>query len=67
MRYIDEFRRDDVARAIADEMAALVEQRVQIMEVCGGHTHAIFKYGLNDLFPPQLTALHGPGLSLIHI
>ena len=31
------------------------------MEVCGGHTHAIFKYGLNDLFPPQLTALHGPG------
>jgi len=61
MRYIDEFRRDSVARAIADEMAAVIDRPTQVMEVCGGHTHAIFKYGLNDLFPPQLTALHGPG------
>ena len=61
MRYIDDFRRDKFARAIADEMAAVVDRHVQVMEVCGGHTHAIFKYGLNDLFPPQLTALHGPG------
>lgn len=61
MRYIDEFRRDHVARAIADEMAAVIDQPRQVMEVCGGHTHAIFRYGLNDLFPPQLTALHGPG------
>jgi len=61
MRYINEFRRDRVARAIANEMAAVIDGPVQVMEVCGGHTHAIFKYGLNDLFPPGLTALHGPG------
>lgn len=61
MRYIDEFRRNDVARAFAEEMATVIDRPMQVMEVCGGHTHAIFKYGLNDLFPPQLTALHGPG------
>lgn len=61
MRYINEFRRDKVARRIADEMAAVIDRPAQVMEVCGGHTHAIFKYGLNDLFPPELTALHGPG------
>ena len=61
MRYIDEFRSQRVARAMADEMAALTDRPVRIMEVCGGHTHAIFKYGLQQLFPAQLTALHGPG------
>ena len=61
MRYIEEFRRDKVARAIAAEMAEIIAGPAQVMEVCGGHTHAIFKYGLDDLFPPQLTALHGPG------
>lgn len=61
MRYIDEFRRDKAARAIADEMLKVVDRPVHIMEVCGGHTHAIFKFGLNDLFPAELTALHGPG------
>lgn len=61
MKYVDEFRRSDVARGIADEMARVVDSPVQIMEVCGGHTHAIYRYGLQDLLPPQLTALHGPG------
>ena len=61
MRYVDEFRRQSVARAIADEMATVIAGPAQVMEVCGGHTHAIFKYGLNDLFPPELVALHGPG------
>lgn len=62
MDYINAFRRADVARGIAQEMAAVaVDRPLQVMEVCGGHTHAIFKYGLHDLFPPQLTALHGPG------
>jgi len=62
MDYISAFRRADVARGIAQEMAAVaVDRPLQVMEVCGGHTHAIFKYGLHDLFPPQLTALHGPG------
>ncbi len=61
MRYVNEFRSDRVARAIANEMASVIDRPAHVMEVCGGHTHAIFKYGLNDLLPPQLTALHGPG------
>ena len=61
MRYVDEFRQPAIARKIADELDALVDRPVSVMEVCGGHTHAIYKYGLLDLFPASLTALHGPG------
>jgi hydrogenase expression/formation protein HypD len=61
MDYIDAFRRGEVALRIAREMARVADGPVQVMEVCGGHTHAIFKYGLHDLFPPQLKPLHGPG------
>lgn len=61
MQYLEQFRRGDVARQLADAMAKLAHRPTQIMEVCGGHTHAIFKYGLVDLFPPNLRALHGPG------
>jgi hydrogenase expression/formation protein HypD len=61
MKYVDEFRRGDVARALALRMAERVDRPVGIMEVCGGHTHAIFKYGLANLLPPQVTVLHGPG------
>lgn len=61
MRYVDEFRRADVARRLADEIAALVTEPIRVMEVCGGHTHAIFKFGLPDLLPPAIDLVHGPG------
>ena len=61
MRYIADFRQNRLARAIADEMAEVISGPAQVMEVCGGHTHAIFKYGLKDLLPPELVTLHGPG------
>lgn len=61
MRYIDEFRRHDAAQALTRALATAIDRPVRIMEVCGGHTHAIFKYGLKQLLPPQLTTLHGPG------
>ncbi len=68
MKYVDEFR-DPVAargalRAIEAEVAALgatAEAPVHIMEICGGHTHAIFRYGLDRLTPPGLEFIHGPG------
>lgn len=64
MRFIDEFRQSglawSLARALARE-AARLDRPVHIMEVCGGHTHAIFKFGLHDLLPPQVRMLHGPG------
>ncbi|MCA1619650.1 MAG: hydrogenase formation protein HypD [Acidobacteria bacterium] len=61
MRFIDEYRRGDVAQKLAEQIARLTARPLKIMEVCGGHTHAIFKYGIEDLLPEQITMIHGPG------
>lgn len=63
MKYIDEFRDGDLARAIAARIAAQVqpERRYSFMEFCGGHTHAISRYGVAELLPPQVRMIHGPG------
>jgi hydrogenase expression/formation protein HypD len=58
------FRQPAVMRALADKIAqraALLTQPLCIMEVCGGHTHTIMKYGLKQLLPKQLRFIHGPG------
>lgn len=63
MKYIDEFRDGELARSIAATIAAEVqtERSYRLMEFCGGHTHAISRYGLLDLLPPQIKLIHGPG------
>jgi hydrogenase expression/formation protein HypD len=61
MRFVDEFRDGRLARRLAAEISALAVEPVRIMEVCGGHTHAIAKHGLEDLVPPEVEFLHGPG------
>ncbi len=63
VRFVDEFRDGRLARRLAGEIASLVEPgvSVRIMEVCGGHTHAIARHGLEDLLPPEVEYLHGPG------
>jgi len=63
MKFVDEFRDPALARRLAREIATLVRagEPVRIMEVCGGHTHAIAKHGLEDLLPPEVEYLHGPG------
>ncbi len=63
MRFVDEFRSGDVARQIAERIAGLVEpgRHYKVMEVCGGHTHAIYKHGVEDLLPPEIELVHGPG------
>ncbi len=68
MRYVDEFRDPVKARTLLREIEALVgviescrRRPLQIMEVCGGHTHSIFKYGLETLLPDQIELVHGPG------
>jgi hydrogenase expression/formation protein HypD len=63
MRYIDEFRDRELARRLADAIAAeaSLEREYRLMEFCGGHTHAIFRYGVQDLMPPNLRFVHGPG------
>ena len=68
MKYVDEFRDPAKARSLVNELNALIpriavcQQRpVQIMEVCGGHTHTIFKYGINQMLPDAVELVHGPG------
>jgi hydrogenase expression/formation protein HypD len=68
VRYIDEFRDPEMAKSLLEKIhqraASLpftAERPMQIMEVCGGHTHAIFKFGLDKLLPPQIEFIHGPG------
>ena len=68
MKYVDEFRDPLAARALLREITAATERLgatptnpLQIMEVCGGHTHSIFRYALKDLIPPALEFVHGPG------
>jgi hydrogenase expression/formation protein HypD len=63
VKFVDEFRSGELARKLSHEIASLVEpgREVRIMEVCGGHTHAISKHGLEDLVPDEIDFLHGPG------
>jgi len=68
MRYVDEFRDPAAAKALLAQIAALAgplaEARgrpLALMEVCGGHTHAIFKFGIENLLPPAIELVHGPG------
>jgi hydrogenase expression/formation protein HypD len=63
MRFVDEFRDAELGRAVAGEILSELEpgRRYKIMEVCGGHTHSIYKYGLQDVLPANVELVHGPG------
>ncbi len=63
MRYVDEFRDGRLARVLRRQLAAEAEpeRRYRLMEFCGGHTHAIFRYGVQDLLPANVEMVHGPG------
>ncbi|GAC1343697.1 MAG: hydrogenase formation protein HypD [Candidatus Dormibacteria bacterium] len=62
MKFADEFRDAGLARTLSERIAAEAgDHHWKIMEVCGGHTHTIFKYGIEDLLPPNVELVHGPG------
>ena len=61
MKFIDEYRDEKLARNVLDEISRILTTRWVIMEVCGGQTHAIVKYGLDQMFPRMLELVHGPG------
>ena len=63
VKFVDEFRDAELGRALAGEILAAVEpgRHYKIMEVCGGHTHSIYKYGIDDLLPAKVELVHGPG------
>ena len=63
VKFVDEFRDPALGRAVATEIVSLVEpgRHYKVMEVCGGHTHSIYKYGVDDLLPSNVELVHGPG------
>lgn len=63
MRFVDEFRDPSLIRKAADEIRRLADpaRHYRLMEVCGGHTHAIYRFGLKDVLPANIELIHGPG------
>jgi hydrogenase expression/formation protein HypD len=61
VKFLDEYRDGELARKLADEIHRLTTQPWNIMEVCGGQTHAIVKFGIDQLLPETITLIHGPG------
>ncbi len=63
MKYVDEFRDPGLIRKAADEIRHLADpaRHYRLMEVCGGHTHAIYRFGLKDVLPENIELIHGPG------
>jgi hydrogenase expression/formation protein HypD len=67
MKYVDEFRDGAKAQILLNEIEDLVSaigvagRRVHLMEVCGGHTHSIFRYGIEGMLPREIELIHGPG------
>jgi hydrogenase expression/formation protein HypD len=64
MKYVDEFRdqyRGEALLRQIEKISHILGKRIKIMEVCGGHTHSIFKYGLEEILPNTIELIHGPG------
>ncbi|MGI8824855.1 MAG: hydrogenase formation protein HypD [Chloroflexota bacterium] len=63
MKYVNEFRNAKIAQALGAQIAenAHPDRHYKIMEICGGHTHTIYRHGIKDLLPPQVELVHGPG------
>ena len=63
MRYVDEFRDPELITKASEEIRRLADpsRHYRIMEVCGGHTHAIYRFGLKDILPENIELIHGPG------
>lgn len=61
MKFIDEYRNEELARKVAADIRGLVTRPWVLMEVCGGQTHSIVKYGIDRLLPDEIELVHGPG------
>src|SRR5512147_2344119 len=61
MKFLDEYRSATDAKKYAREIARVTTRPWTLMEVCGGQTHAIVKFGIDELLPKQIELIHGPG------
>lgn len=60
-RFIDEFRDADLVKGVIQQIRKTITQPWVLMEICGGQTHAIMRYGIDELLPPEIELVHGPG------
>jgi len=61
MKYLDEYRNADTVRRLAEAIRRVVTRPWNIMEICGGQTHAIIRFALDEMLPREITLIHGPG------
>ncbi|MBC8345879.1 MAG: hydrogenase formation protein HypD [Candidatus Marinimicrobia bacterium] len=61
MKYLDEYRDRDTVLKLVDEIHKITKQKWTIMEMCGGQTHSIIRYGIDELIPDKIRLVHGPG------
>ena len=61
MKYLDEYRSEELAQKVVGEIRRIVTKPWVLMEVCGGQTHTIVKYGIDHMIPPEVELVHGPG------
>jgi hydrogenase expression/formation protein HypD len=61
MKYLNEYRDAGLVKNLAQKIREITTQNWVIMEICGGQTHTIMKYGLEEILPPELIIVHGPG------
>ena len=61
MKYVEEYRDAHLVRGVIDEIRRRVTRQWVLMEICGGQTHAIIRHGLDQLLPPEIELVHGPG------
>ncbi|MBI1792715.1 MAG: hydrogenase formation protein HypD [Chloroflexi bacterium] len=61
MKYVDEYRDAAQVRSVIEEIRHTVTRRWTLMEICGGQTHAIVRHGIDQLLPPEIELVHGPG------
>jgi len=61
MKYVTEYRNAELVRGVIDKIRRTVTRPWTIMEICGGQTHAIIRHGIDQLLPPEIELVHGPG------
>ncbi|MCX6165494.1 MAG: hydrogenase formation protein HypD, partial [Ignavibacteriae bacterium] len=61
MKYLDEYRDAEKAKLLVEAIHKKVTKSWNIMEICGGQTHSIVKYGIDELIPKEINLIHGPG------
>jgi len=61
LKYLDEYRDPAIAKALVNRIASRVTRPWVLMEICGGQTHTLMRYGIDELIPPEVELVHGPG------